>query len=41
MIKYWCGNLTSFGELSTKIVGIFPVCFKNFFYPDEAQLHLC
>lgn len=30
MIKYWCGNLTSFGKLSTKIVGIFPICFENF-----------
>lgn len=42
MIKYWCGNLlTSFGEPSTKIVGIFPVCFpKLLFQPDEAQLHI-
>lgn len=41
-IKYWCGNLlTSFGEPSTKIVGIFSVCFpKLLFHPDEAQVHI-
>lgn len=41
MLKYWCGNLlTSFGEPSAKIVGMFSICFSDFlFCPDEVQLH--
>lgn len=41
MLKYWCGNLlTSFGEPSAKIVGMFSMCFPDFlFCPDEVQLH--
>lgn len=41
MLNYWCGNLlTSFGEPSAKIVGMFSICFPDFlFCPDEVQHH--
>lgn len=40
MLKYWCGNLlASFGEPSTKTVGMFSICFPDLlFCLDEVQL---